>query len=270
MPPVELVFLGTVLAYATACALFFAHLGVRGGLPRVARFAPLVLAVAVPLHAAYIGLASIVAHVCPVESLHFVASASSLGAAALYLVLRRRFAIDALGAFVAPAALTAVLGSRFVGVPVHRAGGGLLALHITANVLGDAMFLLAAGAAALYLVQEKQLKKKRARGLLGRLPALDALDRAGHRLLLAGFPLLTLGIITGSVWSQKVESGSAADVARGLFAYATWLLFAAVLVLRAVAGWRGRRAAYGTLAGFAFAVAVLVVYLARAAMTRLS
>jgi ABC-type uncharacterized transport system permease subunit len=34
-------------------------------------------------------------------------------------------------------------------------------------------------------------------------------------------------------------------------------------VLRALLGWRGRRAAYGTIAGFLFAVAVLVVYLVR-------
>jgi len=43
------------------------------------------------------------------------------------------------------------------------------------------------------------------------------------------------------------------------------VLFAAVLVLRAVAGWRGKRAAYGTIAGFVFAVLVLVVYLVRGA-----
>ena len=72
-----------------------------------------------------------------------------------------------------------------------------------------------------------------------------------------------MGIITGTAWAHRIESGSSAETARALFAYATWVLFAAVLVLRALLGWRGRRAAYGTLMGFAFAVAVLVVYLVR-------
>jgi len=48
-----------------------------------------------------------------------------------------------------------------------------------------------------------------------------------------------------------------------VFGYVTWLVIAGVLFLRAAAGWRGRRAAYGTIAGFAFAVLVLVVYLVR-------
>ena len=194
--------------------------------------------------------------------MHFFGSVGALFAAGVF-VLRRRADIDALGASWPRYALTFVLGSRFVGGPEHPVGGGLLAFHVTVNVLGDALFLLASGAAVLYLVEERRLKQKRGATLFGRLPPLDALDRAEHRLLLSGFPLLTLGIITGTAWAHRIESGSSAETARALFAYATWVLFAAVLVLRALLGWRGRRAAYGTLMGFAFAVAVLVVYLVR-------
>ena len=74
---------------------------------------------------------------------------------------------------------------------------------------------------------------------------------------------MTLGIITGTAWAHRIESGSPAEIARALFAYATWVLFGGVLVLRALLGWRGRRAAYGTIAGFLCAVAVLIVYLVR-------
>ena len=49
---------------------------------------------------------------------------------------------------------------------------------------------------------------------------------------------------------------------------ATWTLFAAVLLLRAGAGWRGRKAAYGTIAGFSFAVLVLLVVACSAARQR--
>jgi ABC-type uncharacterized transport system permease subunit len=259
----ELIFYGTVCAYAAACALFFRYLARATGSAVAARNAPRVLALAVVLHAGYILIASFSANVCPVKSIHFVASIAAWIAAAIYLVLRQRARIDALGAFVAPVALTFVLGSRFVGSPDRVAFGGLLAVHVTVNVLGDALFLLASGAAVLYLVEERRLKEKRPASLFGRLPALDALDRAEHRLLLIGFPLLTLGIITGTAWAHRIESGSPAELARALFSYATWVLFGAVLVMRALLGWRGRRAAYGTIAGFLFAVAVLVVYLVR-------
>jgi len=263
----ELAFYVTVAAYAVASALFFVYLAS----PKVAvlgtKAAPFALSLAAVSHTAYVCLASLVANVCPVKSIHFFASVAALMATGLYFVLRKRAGIEALGAFVAPVALTFVLGSRFVGGPEQAVGGVLLAVHVTVNVLGDALFLLASGAAVLYLVEERRLKQKRGASMFGRLPPLDALDRAEHWLLVTGFPLLTTGIVTGTVWAQRIEMGSPAETARALFAYGTWVLFAGVLIMRAALGWRGRRAAYGTIAGFLFAVAVLVVYLVRSPVT---
>jgi ABC-type uncharacterized transport system permease subunit len=85
------------------------------------------------------------------------------------------------------------------------------------------------------------------------LPPLDALDLTEHRLLLAGFPLLTFGIVSGAVFAARLD-------ARAALGYTAWVLVAGVLVLRAVAGWRGRRAAYGTLAGVACTLLVLLFY----------
>jgi ABC-type uncharacterized transport system permease subunit len=255
-------FLATAVAYLVACGLFFHQLASRAPSTAAARVAPWALGAALALHASYVVDASFVQRVCPVASVHFAFSVAALPAGALYLALRRRARLEPLGAFVAPFGLFAALGLRFSGAPDHQVGSGMLALHVTANLLGDALFLLASGAAVLYLVQEKRLKRKRAATVL-RLPPLDSLDRAVHRFLLSGFPLLTLGILTGTVWAGRIESGSASEIARAAFAYATWFLFAAVLVLRTVAGWRGRRAAWGTIAGFACAMVVLLVYLVR-------
>jgi ABC-type uncharacterized transport system permease subunit len=132
---------------------------------------------------------------------------------------------------------------------------------VTAILLASALFAIASALAATYLLQEKQLKQKRALGLLQRLPPLDVLDRASHKFLLAGFPLLTLGIVTGLVWIGKI--GSEAGLLRQVLAYAAWVLFAIVLLMRSAGGWRGRRAAWGTILGFACAVLVFLVYLVR-------
>jgi ABC-type uncharacterized transport system permease subunit len=143
-----------------------------------------------------------------------------------------------------------------------------ITLHVLANLLGVALFLLAGGAAGLYLVQERRIKAKKLPAGRSVLPPLDTLDRAVHRFLVAGFPLLTLGIVSGTYWAQKLETGSPDEVMRTIFGYATWLLIAGVLLLRAAAGWRGRRAAYGTIAGLACATAVLVIYLVRPSTVR--
>jgi ABC-type uncharacterized transport system permease subunit len=258
---VDGLFAATASAYLAACVLFIAFLG-NERFAVAGRLAPRLVAIGAVLHATHIVVSSLVWHVCPVEGIHFAMSVVSLLACALYLVMRRRYRIDVVGAFVAPLALTFLLASRLVVAtePEQRYRSTILPVHVTVNLLGYALFSLAFAAAVTYLLQEKRLKEKRLLGIFRRLPSLDALDRAEHRFLLAGFPLLTIGILTGTYWAHEVEAGSPTDIARAALGYATWVLFAAVLCLRAGAGWRGRRAAYGTIAGFTFAVLVLIVY----------
>jgi ABC-type uncharacterized transport system permease subunit len=268
----DLLFGATATLYATACALFTAFLlGWPSGEPeaggaagRVARWAPRLVAIAVPLHAAHIVATSLVLHVCPVEGIHFAMSIASMLAALAYVLARARFRIDVVGVFVAPLALSFLLASRFVGTGgAPRFRSAILPFHVAANLLGVALFMLAFASAVAYLLQERHLKQKNLHGVFQRLPPLDALDRAEHRFLVAGFPLLTIGILTGTLWAREVEAGGAAEIARAAFGYVSWGLFGAVLLLRAAAGWRGRRAAYGTIAGFAFTLLVLVLYLVR-------
>jgi ABC-type uncharacterized transport system permease subunit len=258
----------TAVAYLIATLFFFVYLaGAKGG-QLAGRLAPRVLVVGAALHAGDIVVSSILLHVCPVVGIHFAMSVVSLFACIAYLAMRSRWRIDVIGAVVAPLALTSLLASRFVGggdfAPGPRIKSALLPVHVAINLLGVALFALAFGAAALYLVQEKQLKKKHLEGIFQRLPPLDQLDRAEHRLLLAGFPLLTIGIVTGSLWVKRIEQGGTAEVIHALFGYVAWIVCALVLMLRSGAGWRGRRAAYGTIAGFGLTVVVLVVYLLRA------
>jgi ABC-type uncharacterized transport system permease subunit len=259
-------FVLTSTTYLVTTLLFGAVLLGRG--ENVKAVAPRLLLVATLLHATHIVVASFVWRVCPVEGIHFPMSVLSMVVCAVYLVMRSRWRIDVVGAFVAPLALSSLLASRFVNTagsltPSAKVKSAILPLHVTMNIVGVALFSLAFAAATLYLVQENLLKRKQVGGLFQRLPPLDALDKAEHRFLLAGFPLFTLGILTGTLWAHRVESGSMADVLRAVFGYVTWLLFAAVLFLRAAAGWRGRRAAYGTIAGYGFAMLVLVLYLLR-------
>jgi ABC-type uncharacterized transport system permease subunit len=260
----DLLFAATAGVYLAACVLFVAYL--LGHAEHVWVWAPRLVALGVPLHATQIIVSSLVLHVCPVRGIHFAMSVVSMLVAGVYVAARARFRIDVVGAFVAPMALTFLLASRLVGTGVPEARplrSAILPFHVAANLLGVALFTLAFAAAVGYLVQERRLKQKQLGGVMQRLPPLDALDRAEHRFLVLGFPLMTFGILTGTLWAKEVEAGGAAEIARAAFGYVSWGLFGLVLLLRAAAGWRGRRAAYGTIAGFGFAVLVLVLYLVR-------
>ncbi len=260
----DLLFAATAGVYLAACVLFAAFL--QGKAEYAYVWAPRLVAIGVPLHAAQIIVSSLILHVCPVQGIHFAMSVVSMLAAGVYVVMRTRFRIQVVGAFVAPLALTFLLASRFVAVgpsDVPHLRSAILPFHVAANLVGVALFTLAFAAAVGYLLQERRLKQKRLDGVMQRLPPLDALDRAEHGFLVAGFPLMTIGILTGTLWAREVEAGGAAEIARAAFGYVSWGLFGAVLLLRAAAGWRGRRAAYGTIAGFGFAVLVLLLYLVR-------
>ncbi len=255
-------FVATAASYFAASVIFIAELLGRAG--RAGPWAARLVALGVPLHAAQIVVWSLVLHVCPVEGIHFSLSVASMLACLAYVLARLRYRVDVVGAFVAPQALAFLLASRFVG-PVNdepRLRSALLPFHVAANLLGVALFTMAFAAAVAYLLQESRLKHKRFAGA-SRLPPIDALDRAEHGFLVAGFPLLTIGILTGTLWAREIEAGGAAAIARACLSYASWALIGGVLLLRAAAGWRGRRAAFGTILGFGLTLLVLVTYLVR-------
>jgi ABC-type uncharacterized transport system permease subunit len=258
----DLLFGATAAAYLGASVLFVAFL--LGRADRAVKLAPRLVAIGVPLHAAQICVWSLVLHVCPVEGIHFALSVASMMVCLVYVVARTRLRIDVVGAFVAPQALAFLLASRFVGPvdEVPRLRSALLPFHVVSNLLGIALFTLAFAAAVAYLLQERRLKSKKL-DRVERMPPIDALDRAEHRFLVAGFPLLTIGILTGTIWAREIEAGGAAEIARAALSYASWALIGGVLLLRAAAGWRGRRAAYGTIVGFSLTVLVMLLYLAR-------
>jgi ABC-type uncharacterized transport system permease subunit len=262
----DLLFGATSGVYLAASVLFILFL--MGRSDRAIVWAPRLVAVGVPLHAAQICVWSLVLHVCPVEGIHFALSVVSMLVCLVYVLARLRLRVDVVGAFVAPQALAFLLASRFVG-PVDaepRLRGALLPFHVISNLLGIALFTFAFAAAVAYLVQERRLKSKKLGGSTERMPPIDALDRAEHRFLVAGFPLLTIGILTGAIWAREIEAGGAGEIARAALSYASWALIGGVLLLRAAAGWRGRRAAYGTIVGFGLTLLVMLLYLVRSAM----
>lgn len=256
-----------VVAYSAASTVFFLELLRVDTQKAPGAFGPRLLALGAAIHALHVVSASLLSRVCPVESLHFGLSLSALGAVLAYLILRRRFRLHAVGAIVGPLALTFLIGAQFVSAPRVEAdvSRSLLAFHIASNLLGLGVFLVAGGSSALYVLLEHRLRQKKPALTAGssRLPPLEALDRAAHRLLLVGFPLLTFGVVTGAVFTQQVSEAGSAAILRTILGYATWGLLAAVLLLRQLIGLRGRRAAYGTLAGVACVLLVLLVYAVR-------
>jgi ABC-type uncharacterized transport system permease subunit len=131
--------------------------------------------------------------------------------------------------------------------------GAVLAVHAALMLAGFAGLTLAAGMAALYLWQERRLKRHERRVLRVRMPPLDALDRLGARAVLGSLVLLLLGIAVGASTLEREDFDAAMVVTLGIVG-----VYAALLALRRD-GWRGRRAALLTLAGYALVAIVLPI-----------
>jgi ABC-type uncharacterized transport system permease subunit len=159
-----------------------------------------------------------------------------------------------LGLTVMPVA-AALLALAWVGggtaVEDGERSGAVLAVHAALMLAGFAGLTLAAGMAALYLWQERRLKRHERSVLKVRVPPLDALDRLAARSVLGSLALLTLGIGVGAASFERGDFDAAMAVTLGV-----WATYASLLVLRHE-GWRGRRAALLNLTGFALVAVVL-------------
>jgi ABC-type uncharacterized transport system permease subunit len=256
MPPL---FPATLAFYAVACVLYLAHLvSSSDGIARGARVA---LAVAFLSHAVDIGwLCTHGLH--PVVNAREALSFASWLMCGAYLVTSLRFKVPVVGALVVPGTMVLDVAARLT--PTHEsphAGASLLgAVHITLASAGVALFAVAAGGAVIYLIAERNLKAHKP----GRAnaPSLATLDKLNQRCITLGFPVFTLAMVTGALWVARLHESGVFTI-QYLISAIAWLLYAGLLLLRVTAGWRGRRAALMTLAGFATTMAVLLIYFLR-------
>jgi cytochrome c-type biogenesis protein CcsB len=83
------------------------------------------------------------------------------------------------------------------------------------------------------------------------LPTAEALDRITYRTIAIAFPLLTLMIAAGAYWANRTWGSYWSWDPKETWAAITWLVYAGYLHMRITRGWRGRRAAYFAILGFA-------------------
>ena len=83
------------------------------------------------------------------------------------------------------------------------------------------------------------------------LPSADNLDRITYKTICLAFPLLTLMIAAGAYWANQTWGSYWSWDPKETWAAITWLVYALYLHMRITRGWRGRRAAYFAIAGFA-------------------
>jgi cytochrome c-type biogenesis protein CcsB len=126
-----------------------------------------------------------------------------------------------------------------------------LAIHVSAAIVCSGGFALGAGLSGLYLVKARAEERGSAGVLARRLPESGVLDRMAYRAIAFGFPLWTFAVIAGAIWAEQAWGRYWGWDPKETWAFITWVVFAGYLHARTTAGWRGKRAAWIALIGFA-------------------
>lgn len=225
------------------------------------RAAPRALAIAFPC-------AGAAAHVVAVSQLTLVGLGPALSMLALCLVLlqlasERLLRGSAVSFFAAPLATgllgLAILSGLTPGMEAAPGQNTWFVLHVVLSVWGVALMALAFIAAALYLLQFRELKARRFGQIFQLFPPLERLDQLNRFALVAGFPALTLGVLLALGYGVRFSGGLHVAKAQIVWGVFTWVVLGWAVWVRVVRHWAGRRAAFASIAGFS---AVILVYVA--------
>jgi cytochrome c-type biogenesis protein CcsB len=192
------------------------------------------------------------------ESLSFL----SLCIAGFFLYLKGSYKVEILGCIVVPMLSVILIWASTFPADVRPLPPVLksywLPIHTTFAFIGNAIFFMSFVISLLYLVLERAIKRKTFLALSNRLPALATLDSINYRCMSYGFPFLTIGIITGSIWAGSAWGSYWSWDPKETWSLITWIVYAILIHNRLNVGWRGRKTAYMMIVGF---LSILLTFL---------
>jgi len=220
----------------------------------IAKASTWVLVAAFSMHTAFFLTQMIGSDGLSINNVHETLSFFAWSLCGIYLILQLKTKTRVLGAFISPVAFLLMIGASAgmegsVSMP-EALKGGLVTLHVILSVAGEALFALASCAGAMYLIQNRLIKQRSIGSFSRLLPSLKDLDNINHICLLWGFPLLTLGVLVGSIWARTVWGSHWQWDPKQIWTLAAWLLYALLLHQRLAIGWKGHRVALFSLLAF--------------------
>jgi ABC-type uncharacterized transport system permease subunit len=235
------------VAYLASSAVLWRSLRVRSGLGP----AMLLGGVALAAHAAALATtlftpAGLALDVSSTASLVTWEVAALLGLAVL------RTPIASLGLVWLPVAAVGALTPVVIHAPDRSIGfeSGWLIAHVLLSLLAYGLLTLAMVQALALAWQERGLRRRDLRGVLGWLPPLTVMEELLFQMIAVGVGLLTVALATGLVFVEDVRGQHLSH--KVVLSWLAWATFIALLWGRWRHGWRGRIAIHWTLAGVAF------------------
>lgn len=192
----------------------------------------------------------------PFSNQHEFAVSFSWGILAAYLFFLWRYRVRMLSLIVMPVVLGLLIYAQSLDTGIEPLvpalqNSMLLTLHVSTAIIAYGAACVSFGGAVLFLLHDRLSPKIR------RMPSKDLFDEIGYKAAVFTFPMLTIMILLGALWADTAWGRYWGWDPKETAAFVTWLLYGAYLHARVVRDWRGTRAAWLLIAGFA---AVLFAY----------
>ena len=177
----------------------------------------------------------------------------------IYALLDIKYKYRVIGAFVMPFALLGMAWAQLglnTGIEplVPALQSNWLLYHVVTCFLGYAAFAVACGISIMYLIKANHDANDQKTGeasVMSMFPPIRVLDDLNYQAIMVGFPLLTLGIITGAAWANYAWGTYWSWDPKETWSLIVWFVYAAFLHARITKGWVGKRAAWLSIIGFA-------------------
>jgi cytochrome c-type biogenesis protein CcsB len=254
-----LLFRSVLSVTCIACAVYMVFFFSQN--VRVRRVARALLLISGILQTLYIFSRYLLSGYTPITTQHEAVVFFAWATTWAYLSFRWRYAVKNFGTFVSFLILLLLFVAASVSqeiLPLPPVLQSLwLPVHASVSLLAYGFFSLAFCGGLMYLLQERELKSKRFGFFFPRLPSLDALDQLNSHCLAIGFIFMTLGIVTGSLWTRQAWGKYWHWGPKETWSLIIWFVYLVQIHQRFTVGWRGRRAAVMAIVGFAIVLFTL-------------
>lgn len=171
----------------------------------------------------------------------------------LYLIIEWRIGNKSIGVFATLIAFLIMayssLSDKEIQPLLPALKSNWLIAHVLTCFFGYAAFAISFGISILYLFKGQAIKSSAT--VFSRLvPDHDVLEELSYQMVIIGFIMLTLGIITGAVWANSAWGTYWSWDPKETWSLITWFVYAAMLHSRLVSGWRGKKLALFSIVGF--------------------
>lgn len=246
----------TFAGYFIAMLSYVMHLPFKN--PLLARFASYSALIGLLGNTSAIALRLVIAGRPPLANGYEFILTFAWGIVFVYLWVERRYKISMIGAFVLPCAFFLLAFVVFFMSENERVMTAIqpalksnwLTFHVATAMFGYGALAISFGIGLLYLVKQNLVDKGSEGQLNARIPNLGRLDLMEYKMIMLGFPLLTLCIISGAIWANYAWGTYWSWDPKETWSLVTWIIYAIYLHTRLMYGCKGKPSAWVAVIGF--------------------